>query len=605
MKKRAFRIPIAFKLIALTLSLLLTITFLIAWKSSSYFEREVRMTHERSLQVQVQDRAYQVESILQGYVDKIHKVAAALELGRTATGLTQLEEIVFQNDRDLVQLDILENSDSGPHSSLRVRGRKFLEAKKLNPARLDALAAGDRQLAVALFRGEIEIRNASPSVGIPLLTLGIPLIKNQAGEVTHVAIAKIDLAPLQRAFANEGAAQIYLVDADGMIMAHPEDALVLANEDFSVNPLVLEAQEAKFRVNHLPSFWNPRDEKTYYGAYSKTAFKVFVIGEIPETLIREPAEHVRRQAFYIGGLVLSASIALIFLFSITLTRPIEKLLGLTEEISRGNFDIHAGDKVRSKDEVNDLAIAFDHMATGLKALVKTQGADVAKTLMESDLENLGGTKRHVVVLFSDLRDFTKFSEGHSPEEVVTMLNEYFEEMVACIERHHGRVNKFIGDAIMAMWGAPDATPDDAANAVRAALDMRRALNALNDRRIARGDSPIRIGVGIHTGEAVAGTIGSRSRLEYTVIGDTVNQASRIEASTKAFGVDLLVSAEVCDAVGERFISEYLGAAEVKGKSEPLRMFGVNGIRDADGHEDLIQTPYSRYKAEAADKVKIA
>jgi adenylate cyclase len=296
---------------------------------------------------------------------------------------------------------------------------------------------------------------------------------------------------------------------------------------------------------------------------------------------------------------------LIFLFSISLTRPIEKLLELTLEVARGNFDVDASGKINSKDEVNDLAFAFDRMTSGLKALVKTQGADVAQTLMDTDLENLGGTKKYVVVLFSDLRDFTKFSEGVTPEEVVAMLNEYFEVMVACIERNKGRVNKFIGDAIMAMWGAPHATDNDPWYAVMAAVEMRIELNKLNELRISRGQGPIRIGVGLHCGEAVAGTIGSKSRLEYTIIGDTVNQSSRLESSTKAFGTDLLISEDLMNAVKAKFIIDYAGAAEVKGKTEALKMFKVRGYLDKDNNPILIETPYSEYQAEAVDKIKVA
>ncbi|MBX9769312.1 MAG: HAMP domain-containing protein, partial [Bdellovibrionales bacterium] len=335
------------------------------------------------------------------------------------------------------------------------------------------------------------------------------------------------------------------------------------------------------------------------------SFGVSVVAQIPEEVILEPAKQVQREAYYAGGLVLSVALFFVFLFSISLTSPIEKLLELTVEVAKGNFDIDAAGKIKSRDEVNDLAQAFDKMTTGLKALVKTQGADVAKTLMETDFEKMGGSKKQVAVLFSDLRDFTKFSEGHTPEEVVEMLNEYFEVMVGCIERNKGRVNKFIGDAIMAMWGAPSSTGNDEVGAVRAALEMRIDLKKLNDRRLARGDSPIKIGVGIHCGEAVAGTIGSKSRLEYTIIGDTVNQASRLEASTKAFGSDLLISEETMEKVKDSFMIEYAGSAEVKGKAEALKMYRVRGFIHANGTQEAIRTLYSDFEASDADKVKVS
>jgi adenylate cyclase len=157
---------------------------------------------------------------------------------------------------------------------------------------------------------------------------------------------------------------------------------------------------------------------------------------------------------------------------------------------------------------------------------------------------------------------------------------------------------------MAIWGAPNSTGQDEVLAVRAALEMRTELAKLNELRISRAQPAIKIGVGVHVGRAIAGTIGSTSRMEYTVIGDTVNQASRIEASTKIFGVDILLSQESAVAVGDLFMIELAGQAVVKGKEEPLKMYKVRGVID-NGQEILIQTPYSDFEAEAADKVKVA
>lgn len=601
-----FRFPIAFKLIGLTVTLLLAVTLLIAMESSKYFEKEVRQTHERANQIQVNDRATEVESLLQSYVDKIRVIAPLLTMTYPSNELRdQIMNISIHPDRDLVAIEIYQFKDGRPALVRRVQNEEFLLTIGKDERYIEALRQSLAFPLESLFAGNFEVMSSSIKEGLPLLTIGIPFAKDDNGHVTHAALADIRLEKLQKIFATKGAAEIFLVDKIGRVLAHPDDRLALSNADKSESPLVSEALDSRFRSNHLPVFWNPDDSRKYYGVFNRTSFGVTVLGQIPEDIILEPAIQVKRKAFYIGGLVLSFSLFLIFLLSISLTRPIEVLLELTNKVAQGNFNVTAADKVASKDEVNDLAIAFDHMTTGLKALVKTQGAEVAQTLMESDLEILGGTKKYVSVLFSDLRGFTEFSEGHTPEEVVSMLNEYFEVMVTCIEKNHGRVNKFIGDAIMAMWGAPTASKDDEYLATKAALDMRMALEALNDRRIARQQTPIKIGIGIHCGEAVAGTIGSKSRLEYTIIGDAVNQASRIEASTKAFGADLLLSDEVVSRVTDRFIIEFAGSAEVKGKAEPLRLYRVRGFFDQSGAPVIVKTPYSDFAAESADKVKVA
>ena len=176
-------------------------------------------------------------------------------------------------------------------------------------------------------------------------------------------------------------------------------------------------------------------------------------------------------------------------------------------------------------------------------------------------------------------------------------------MVGIINANGGVVDKFIGDAIMAVWGAPNTSERDSQNAVKAALQMRTALAELNEKRAGRGKVPIKIGMGLHRGEAISGTIGSSERMEYTVIGDTVNQASRIESSTKAFGTDLLLSEDMAGFVQEEFLVEVAGSVEVKGKSEPLKLFKVRGFFDENKQPIVVQTEFSDYEAGDADKVE--
>jgi adenylate cyclase len=278
-------------------------------------------------------------------------------------------------------------------------------------------------------------------------------------------------------------------------------------------------------------------------------------------------------------------------------------------VSKGNFDVKATAHVKSHDEVGDLAKAFDHMTDGLKERDKVKslfskfhGSSVAEDLINKDI-GVGGQSKEVVVFFSDIRGFTAFSEKRKPEEVVAMLNEYFAVMVGIINKHGGVVDKFIGDAIMAIWGAPKGSDRDPHNALRACIEMRRGLEKLNEARIARGEPALMIGMGLHAGTAISGTIGSDERMEYTVIGNTVNTASRIEASTKAFGADLLVTDDVISRVGEEFIVDYAGSAEVKGRSDALKMYKIRGYVE-NGEKHVVKTPYSDYEAEGADKVKV-
>jgi adenylate cyclase len=184
----------------------------------------------------------------------------------------------------------------------------------------------------------------------------------------------------------------------------------------------------------------------------------------------------------------------------------------------------------------------------------------------------------VTILFSDIRSFTTMSEAMEAHALVALLNEYFTEMVAIVIQEDGVVDKYIGDAIMAVFGAPVPKADDAVRAVRAAVRMRKALLHLNERLVARGVEPLRTGIGIHSGEVVAGNIGSERRMEYTVIGDAVNLASRLESATKDEGADILVSEDTYALVRDSVEARPVRELTVKGRAQPVMTYEVLGLR---------------------------
>ncbi|MDB4883820.1 MAG: adenylyl cyclase class-3/4/guanylyl cyclase, partial [Gemmatimonadetes bacterium] len=185
---------------------------------------------------------------------------------------------------------------------------------------------------------------------------------------------------------------------------------------------------------------------------------------------------------------------------------------------------------------------------------------------------LGGDKRPVAVLFSDIRGFTALSESMKPDEMATLLTEYFTEMEECVFRHGGTLDKFIGDAVMAQWGAPLGTDDDADRAMQAAIDMMEALATLNARWQAQGRPRLEIGIGLNYGEAFAGNIGSERRLEFTVIGDTVNTASRL--CSAADSGEILLTDEMRRALTAPPRLAECAPVELKGKSQPVPVYRV-------------------------------
>ena len=216
------------------------------------------------------------------------------------------------------------------------------------------------------------------------------------------------------------------------------------------------------------------------------------------------------------------------------------------------------------------------------------GAYVSTELLDHVLsegnDQLSGKRQDVVVLFSDLRGFTEYSESREPEGLVAELNQYFNAMLQPIQAHGGVVDKFMGDAIMAVWGVPEGRPDDSLRALQAAQAMNEALKVHNEERAAQGLTPLKQGIGLHLGEAVAGDIGTPTRRQYTVVGDPVNIASRLESMTKELQTPLIVSKSVVDTAkrsgGEMPPVEPRGTVTVRGRTQPVEIFSVGPNRDA-------------------------
>ena len=243
---------------------------------------------------------------------------------------------------------------------------------------------------------------------------------------------------------------------------------------------------------------------------------------------------------------------------------------------------------RSGDELEALARGFNTMTDGLRERQKlraTLGKYLTETVMEHLLRGrleLGGETLTVTILFSDIRSFTAISESMEAQSLVRLLNEYFTAMVDILMQEDAVVDKYIGDAIMAVFGAPVSRADDALRACRAAVRMREALVTLDVDLEQRGLPELRHGIGIHTGEVVAGNIGSDARMEYTVIGDAVNLTSRLETATKEHGVGILISEDTYRLVVEEVEVRLVGELTVKGRARPVKAYELLGMRERPG-----------------------
>jgi len=294
-----------------------------------------------------------------------------------------------------------------------------------------------------------------------------------------------------------------------------------------------------------------------------------------------PARELEKIVLYISLAALLAATLVAFGIARGVSRPVQQLAQHTKLVAAGDYTQRI-DLPRA-DELGQLATAFNQMTAGLaerdrvrNLLGMVVSPEIATQLLHSDLK-LGGEEREVTILFCDLRDFTSFSEKMPPADVLALLNRYLDRMSTIVEQHGGVIDKYIGDAIMALFGAPVAMPDAAARAIAAARAMGDALEELNQQLAAEGRPRLAFGIGINTARVVAGNMGSKTRLNYTVIGDGVNLASRLETQTKesVHQTAIIVSEATARAAGEESTLRFLGSISVKGKSEPVKTYAVD------------------------------
>jgi adenylate cyclase len=259
-------------------------------------------------------------------------------------------------------------------------------------------------------------------------------------------------------------------------------------------------------------------------------------------------------------------------------RPVRTLVTGMQEVLRGNLRYRS--QIERQDEIGFLARSFNEMVDGLEErerIKDTFGRFVSRDVAEAVLAGrvpLEGERREVSILFQDIRGFTALSQRLDPASLLRILNRFFTEVVAAVEAEGGVVKQFLGDGVMALFGAPQAREDHAERAVRAALGIVARLEKLNASLVEQKLPALAIGVGIHTGEVVAGLIGPDERVEYGVVGEPVNLASRLEALTKDVSATILVSAQIAAKLGDRFGFGRTASLAVKGRKEPVEVIEV-------------------------------
>ncbi len=430
---------------------------------------------------------------------------------------------------------------------------------------------------------------------LPGYTVRLPFHDDQRGVVAgNILLA--DIGAFLRAQQLGTSGVVLLFDDRGRVVAHPRIAAFLHQRapggplelprldqvlDVDINP-PLDAWQAGGAAEQI--FTGSADGRTYVAAFrsirSAGSARLRLAVVVPLDEFFGEVEAGRRRLIVLALAFVAALLPVVWWIGARLSRSMKILAMETDRIQ--HFDTTSPPMtVRSLiREIDDLGRSVATMRT----VVLTFARFVPKRLVQQLVTTgaalrLGGTRREVTVLFTDIEGFTAITEKAAPEQVMIQTSRYLGVLSAAIMEHGGTVDKFIGDAVMAIWNAPADDPDHVARACAAVLACRAAIQELNAAFEQEGWPAFRTRFGLHTGEAVVGTIGSTDRMAYTVLGATVNLAARLESLNKDYGTDILVSAAVAGRVPERFVFRVVDTVRPRGFQEPIRILELCAARD--------------------------
>lgn len=425
------------------------------------------------------------------------------------------------------------------------------------------------------------LRQEQRSLTAQITKRGLTIATNLAASAKNPMLADDDLTLdllVRDALKDPDVVYVVMADDEGKILAHRDlaligkpverpDGLAPLGGDLLIQPYTdpIHGRLLDFAIPLV--FGDVRVGALYLGFSQKA--------------IDEALAGARRQTLAISALMILVGLAGALTVATVLSHPILRLVDGTRAIAAGELDVSLA--VSSRDEIGILTESFNRMAQSLreKEMIKRAFTRyVAREVVDEILKDperlvLRGERRVVTVLFCDIRGFASLTERLKPEEVVQLLNEFYTLIIDTTVQHGGTLDKFLGDGVMTIFGAPIATPEHSLQAVRTALAIQTGIVELTESRIRGGRAPIEVGIGISAGEVVAGTVGAEERMEYTVVGHSVNLASRLENAARPG--QILMSEDTYDQLTGLVEARSLGPIKVKGKEELVEVYEVLGL----------------------------
>jgi adenylate cyclase len=489
-------------------------------------------------------------------------------------------DFFFRNNRDISAICVSDSVYRDAEGKQLFVNRAFMVANRLTSTQVSDYIITQVEATSLARDGEFFVLNVTPSFGVDMLEMLFPW-KN--GEIESAVSVFFSIEGLKEIFS-DSVNHSFIINGTGDVLVDPDLMLVRAGVNLRNKPFIKEILEGGSQ--NIQSAYEDEDGVNLVAYQRLSLGNVVVVTVISSKEVFKGVVSTTWRNILLSVGVLLLSILFILLFARHLSKPLKELTKAAGLIESGFYHINILPK--NKDEIGILSYSFNSMSRGLLSFEKFTNKSLANLARSGKLVT-GGVDRKATMFFSDIRGFTAISEKLKPDEIVEFLNDYLDRMVACVNATGGVVDKFIGDAVMAHWGAVESSGSlkrDALNCVKAALMMRASLRSFNAGRGGDKKPVIKIGCGINSGSLVAGQIGSDQRLEYTVIGDTVSFADRVETFNKPFGTEILISESTWKLCGEFLITEEMPSVMEKGRK--VRVFAVINTEDPDEVDDMLK-----------------
>ena len=489
-------------------------------------------------------------------------------------------EQFFKNDDDFIYLALLNQENEKTKIKTEVFNQNYLQKLALTEEDIKTVINKNFSTFVRSFDGASIILNTSAGFEEPTLCVSIP--PQEDSDEKYVLVIMFKLQTILDAFGKSGITETFMVAGDGTVIAHPKKEFVVSVKNLGDLPIVREMLTS-MAMNGLKEF--EMDGRRYLGSYQKLKLKfnnVGIISTVPEDKAFEAVYRIQERNIYIMAISLCSAIIIVILFARTISKPIMKLLQETVKISQGIFTVDI--KRTTNDEVGLLSDYFVNMAKGLEEREKVKsilGSMIDPVVVQEAMKDLAALKRGsekvITAFFSDVAGFSTISEQLSSVDLARLLNEYLSAMTVILQKHEGVLDKYIGDAIVGIFGAPVDVDNHHLKACRASLEMITKLKELKEywsknNLYTEEAREMDIRIGLNTGPAKVGFMGTDSMGSFTMMGDTVNLAARLEAAGKDYGVNILISDSVKKYIDSEMFTRELDRVRVKGKNEPVTLY---------------------------------